>query len=87
MTASVGNPVQNAWMDCVSLVHNRVVVPRPQTTRLQGVSGGLHPVGATALVYAGIHRDRPQSTALITAIDIHTHDIRNHPATASRNPL
>ena len=70
--------VGSRWTDCASGVEKGRVLPRPQTTRVQGVRGAHVPVGAGSLVYAGKHRLRPQSTALITVIDFLTFHRRNH---------
>lgn len=74
------------WTICSSSVHDRRVVPSSEMTLLQGVSGAKEPVRATTLVYAGKRRGSPQSTALITAIDMHTSDSCNSPTShAMRN--
>ena len=75
------------WTNCSSAVYDRRLVPTSEMTRLQGVVDEEEPVRATTLVYAGKRRGSPQSTALITAIDIYTSDIANQPNDrTSRNP-
>jgi hypothetical protein len=66
---------------CAQAVYKQHVVPSIRMTSLQGVPMGSLPVGVTALVYAGKRPSYPQSTALITAIEIHTSDCRNAPST------
>jgi hypothetical protein len=77
MTMTLSGAVGSRWMSCSSPVHDQRVVPSFKMTCLQGVSGREEPVRATTLVYAGKHRGSPQSTALITAIDMHTSDFCN----------
>lgn len=66
------------WTTCASGVDKAGVIQRAQTTRVQGVCSDEMPVGATRLVYAGKHRLRPQSTALITVINFRTSARCNH---------
>jgi len=67
------------WTNCSSAVYDRRLVPTSEMTRLQGVVDEEEPVRATTLVYAGKRRGSPQSTALITAIDMHMFDTNNRP--------
>ena len=75
------------WTACARPVDSRVIVRRNQITRLQDVVGTGLPVHTARVVYAGQHRGYPQSTALITAIDMHTSDIATKATDkTSRNP-
>ena len=67
------------WTNCSSAVYDQRLVPTSEMTRLQDVVDEEEPVRATTLVYAGKRRGSPQSTALITAIDMHTFDTNNRP--------
>jgi hypothetical protein len=74
------HPLGNtSWKACVRAVDNGSVVHGRRTTRLQDVVRHGLPVHSTRLVYAGKRRGYPQSTALITAIDMHTSDGTNMP--------
>jgi len=79
MRVMVDNTVGNQWTICARAVHDASVVDRRRTTPLQRVGGARIPVRATSLVYAGKRRVRPQSTALITDISVHTSDGGNTP--------
>lgn len=70
--------VNTRWTTCAQGVDKAGVTQRSQTTRVQGVRSDMVPVGATRLVYAGKHRLRPQSTALITVISFRTSARCNH---------
>ena len=74
---TVGSTVGNPWTSCARAVHDGPVVNSRRTTPLQRVGDTRMPVRATSLVYAGKRRVRPQSTALITAISVHTSDAGN----------
>lgn len=71
--------VDKGGSGCAATVYNHPLVPSAQITSLQGVQMNWLPVDVATLVYAGKRPSYPQSTALITAIDIHTSDRCNAP--------
>lgn len=69
--------VHTVGMSCGLPVDNQRVIPCHQRTRVQDVRGRAFPVSTATLVYAGLHGCHPQSTALITVINVYTSDTHN----------